>query len=474
MSSAERAATAGQAPAELPADRAGFTKGTRAWLLFVLLLINALNLADRQGMAATAKAFSDELNLTGAQLGWVQGGAFALFYTLFGLPMAWMAERWSRTKIIAASVGVFAVAVAAFSGVRSFWQMLLFRIGVGAGDAGFGPPVASVIGDYYPANRRASAMTVIWLGAPIGAVSGAVLAGWVAENLGWRNWFIGLGAVAIAVAALAFFTLREPIRGMSDPVAIKGRTPSMFTAFGFLLSKPSVWFILIGGGLAATAMNGLGQFFALYLVTAFHVGFAEAGRLLGLMAGAAMASGLALGGFGVDWAGKFDRRWCVWAPAIGLVLATPLFFFGAGQASLPLAIFVLALGHVALFIYYTPTLALAQNMVGADMRATSALATSVMLGLVGIGFGPPIIGYLDDHFTQQAFSLGQFHAMCPKGAAPPGAAASLAHACSNAAGVGIRQAIMAMSTLFAVAALFYVLASFNLRKDLDRHYESKA
>src|SRR5438874_13054900 len=100
--------------------------------------------------------------------------------------------------------------------------MLLFRVGVGASDAGFGPPVASVIGDYYPANKRASAMTVIWLGAPIGAVAGAVLAGWVAQTYGWRNWFLALGSVSILVAILAFFTLRAPIRAMSDPVAISG------------------------------------------------------------------------------------------------------------------------------------------------------------------------------------------------------------------------------------------------------------
>src|SRR4051794_20554338 len=98
MSSAE---TTLEPAVQSGADKAGFTRGRRGWVLFVLLLVNALTLAARQGMAATAKAFSDELNLTGAQLGWVQGGAFALFYTLFGLPMAWMAERWNRTKIVA-------------------------------------------------------------------------------------------------------------------------------------------------------------------------------------------------------------------------------------------------------------------------------------------------------------------------------------------------------------------------------------
>lgn len=472
MSTAETAVGA-HAPTTETAD-GRFGMGYRAWFLFVLLLINALNLADRQGIAATAPSIRHELHLTGGQLGLIQGAGFAIFYTLFGLPMAWMAERLNRTKIIAVSLALFGVMVAGCSRIHSFWQLMLFRIGVGVGDAGFGPPVASVVGDHYPARKRASAMTVIWLGAPIGAVAGAVLAGWTAQNLGWRVWYLALGAPAVVVAALAYFTLREPIRGMSDPVAAAGPTPSIFTAFRFLLAKPSVWFILIGASLAAAGMNGLGQFFSLYLQSAFHAGPAEAGRLLGLMSGVAMASGLALGGFGVDWAAKFDRRWFVWGPAIGQLIATPLFFFGADQPSVMMAVLVLGLGHVALFVYYTPTLALAQNMVGANMRASSAFVTSLVLGLVGIGLGPTLIGYLNDLFTQRAFAAGDFVHLCPGGQAAAGASAALAGACRTAGGEGIRHAIMAMSFLFSGAAIFYVLASFNLRKDLDTHYEAPA
>jgi predicted MFS family arabinose efflux permease len=474
MSTAESAGAAEPVPNAAAAAGGRFGKGYRAWMLFLLLLVNALNLADRQGMAATAQSIRLELHLTGAQLGLIQGLGFAIFYTLFGLPLAWMAERINRTRLIAGSLAIFGLMVAACATIRSFGALMLFRIGVGIGDAGFVTPVASLVGDHYPSQKRASAMTVIWLGAPIGAVAGAVIAGWVAQTLGWRVWYYALGVPAIVVAALAFLTLREPVRGMSDAVAVRGKTPSIFTAFRFLLAKKSVWFILIGAGLAATGMNGLGQFFSLYLQTAFHVGPAEAGRLLGLMSGVAMASGLALGGFGVDWGAKFDRRWFVWGPALGQLLAMPLFFFGASQASIAAAVIVLGLGHVALFVYYTPTLALAQNMVGANMRASSSFVTSLVLGLVGIGLGPTLIGLLNDLFTQHAFGMGDFVHLCPGGRAPAGAAKALTAACSTAASGGIRSAIMAMSLLFGGSALFFVLASINLRKDLDTHYETPA
>ncbi len=469
MSSAEQALRPGQAADALP-PAARYSKSYRAWLLFILLLVNALNLADRQGMAATMPAFRADLQLTGAQVGLIQGFGFALFYTLFGLPMAWMSERWRRTRIIAVSVGVFGAMVAACGTAASFVQFMLFRVGVGIGDAGFGPPVASVIGDHYPPQRRASAMTIIWLGAPIGAVAGAVLAGWIAQTYNWRTWFYVLAAPAIAVGVLAFLTLREPVRGMSDPVALKGPQPKMWTTFRFLLAKPSFRHILIGAGLAATGMNGVGQFLSSFLVSNLHVGFAEAGRLLGLMAGVAMASGLSLGGFGVDWAGKFDRRWYVWGPAIGLVIATPLFFFGVSIASVPTLVAVLALGHVALFVYYTPTLAMAQNMVGASMRASSAFVASLVLGLVGIGLGPTLMGFLIDFFCQRSFALGEFNAMCPGGAPPHGASEALTTACKAATAIGIRHSIMAVSLLFAWASLHFVLASRHLRQDLDTHY----
>lgn len=135
-----------------------------------------------------------------------------------------------------------------------------------------------------------------------------------------------------------------------------------------------------------------------------------------MMAGAAMASGLALGGFGLDRAGKFDRRWYVWDPAITLAISAPLFILGVAQTTVATAVIVLMLSHVALFVFWTPTLAMSQNMVGANMRASSAFVVNLVLGLVGIGLGPTLVGILSDRFAHLAFSLGDFAAACPGGA----------------------------------------------------------
>jgi len=447
-----------------------FSRAYRGWLLTVLLLVNALNLADRQGMAVTAPAIKHDLMLSDTQLGLLLGLGFAIFFSLLALPIARLAEHWNRTRIVAISVGILGVMLALCGTARSFWQFLAFRIGVGVGDAGFGPPVASLTGDHYPMEKRASINTIIWLGAPLGAIAGSVAGGWIAQHMGWRTWFTVLGTPALILAVAAFFTLRDPPRGMSDAVRHEGPPPSILAVVKFLWAKKSVRQILIGAGLAAIVLNALGQFFARFFVATFHMGLAQAGGILGMMAGASMASGLALGGFGLDWAGKFDTRWYVWGSAITLALSAPFFILGVAQTTVAATVIVLLIGHVALFVFWTPTLAMAQNMVGANMRASSAFVVNLVLGLVGIGLGPTLVGILSDRFAQLAFATGDFARACPGGAAPDGATPALIHACADASAAGVRHAIMAMSLFLLWAGLHYFLAARDLKRDLDTHY----
>jgi predicted MFS family arabinose efflux permease len=454
----------------MAADKPQFSRGYRAWLLTMLVLVSALNLADRQGLAASAQALKTDLKFTDSQLGILQGFGFAIFYTLMGLPLARLAEHRSRTRIIAACVGLFGVMVSLCSTAQGFGRLLLFRVGVGIGDGGFGAPVASLVGDHYPMGRRASAMAIIWLGAPLGVVTGSVLGGWLAEHYGWRMTFMVIGATGVAVSLLVLLTLREPARGAFDPAqATRGAPPPVLKVFGFLFAKPAMRQTMIAAALAGMAMNGIGQFLNPFLARNYHLGPAEVGRLLGLIAGVSMASGLLIGGFGVDWAGRFDRRWYVWGPALGLLLATPLFILGFAQASLGAAVIVLIFAHVSMFVFYSPTLALAQNMVGANMRASSAFVVSgLVLGLVGIGLGPTLVGFLSDHLASRVFA--SYIASCPGGRAPPGSLAALMDTCRDASATGIRRALMIIALLCTWSAVHYVLAARTLRRDLDTHY----
>ena len=459
-----------------PVEAPTFSRGYRAWMLFLLMAVNCLNLADRQGLAATAPAIKADFHLSDTQLGLIQGLGFAIFYSLLGLPIARLSETRSRTRIVAVSTLIFAAMVALCGTARNFVQFLGCRVGVAIGDAGFGPPVASLTGDHYPLRRRASAMTVIWLGAPIGALLGSAGGGTIAQAYGWRTWFFLLSLPGIVVAIATFVTLRDPPRGMSDPAGshVAGAAPPpMMEVLRFVFAKRSMRHVMIGAALAAMAMNGVGQFLARFLVAQYHVGFGEAGRDVGLVAVAAMASGLAIGGFGMDWAAKFDRRWYVWGPAIGLAATTPLFVFAVDRPTLAGAVPLLLAGHMTLFVYYTPTLALAQNMVGASMRASSAFVIALVLGLVGIGLGPTLIGVLSDVFANAAYPGGHFGAACPGGVAAPGSAAAAVDACALASAAGIRHSIAAVSLLFVWAGLHFLLAGRHIRDDLDRQYEAR-
>jgi predicted MFS family arabinose efflux permease len=449
-----------------------FSRGYRAWLLTILMLVSLLNLADRQGLAAIAPAIKIDLKLTDTELGLILGLGFAIFYTLLGLPIARLSEHYSRARIIAISSAVFAAFLFLCSKSRGFTQILLYRVGVGAGDAGFGPPVASLLGDHYPERRRASAMTIVWLGAPLGALSGSMLGGWIAQHADWRLWFVGLSIPSLLVALLAFFTLKEPKRGLQDAVAPQGRPPSMWRVLKFMLAKRSMVQVLIGAALAAIAMNGLGQFWGRYYTAVFHLGLFESGRLIGTIAVVAMASGLTIGGFGVSYLSDRDRRWYVWAPAIALVLSTPLLLLGITRPTINQAIWLIVAGHITLFVYFTPTLALAQNMVGADMRASASFVINIVFGLVGVGLGPTLIGKLSDLLAHHAFGAGGFNALCPGGVAASGADQTLATACLAASGAGIMQALCVFSMLFIWAGVHFLLAARHLEVDLDRHYES--
>jgi predicted MFS family arabinose efflux permease len=465
-------ATEGEAAKIAPVSR-GFTGGYRAWLLGVLLFTNVLNFSDRQGIAVLAQGIKQDLGLTDGQMGLVQGLAFALCYSLLALPLARLSEHHNRTRIIAAALAIFGLMVALCSRVHSFTQLLLCRVGVAIGDAGLPPPSSSLVGDHYPVGRRASALSIIWLGAPAGVVAGATLGGALAQAHGWRAAFLALGAPALLVAVLALLTLREPPRGLSDPPGqVRQTPPPMTTVLSFLLGKRSVRHILIGAALAAISMNGIGQFLGQFLIRNFDLTLAGAGRFLALLGGVGMASGLAIGGFGMDWAGRLDKRWYAWGPAAGLALATPAFLAGFQQASLMAAVALLLAGHIVLFFYWTPTIATAQNMVSANMRASAYFLCSLVLSLVGVGLGPTLAGYLSDAYASASFAPGDYLHVCRGGHAAAGAAAPLVQSCAASSAAGIRRALMTLSLTFVWAGLHYFLAGRTLAADLASPFDA--
>jgi MFS family permease len=315
---------------------------------------------------------------------------------------------------------------------------------VGVGEAGFLSPTSSLVSDHYPAQQRASAMSIIMLGSPIGNGLGSVAGGWIADVWGWRTAFIAMGVPGIVVAVLLVSLLREPSRGLADGAPPARIRPDPFGAvLRTVVGKPAYVHTLIGATIATFGLVAIGQFQMLFFVRSHGLSLTDAGIVQGLSVVTSLSAGTLIGGFGSDWAARRDRRWSLWLPAIGVTLAAIFYAAGFFSQSLPVSIVMLLLGGTSLLVFYTPTYAVAQNLVSPRMRATAVAIVAMCCGLVGSGLGPTWVGFASDRFA--------------RGIGGPAASAE-----------GIRYALVSVTVVLLWSAVHYLFAARTLERDLYR------
>jgi MFS family permease len=435
----------------------------RARFIAILFLVCFFNLADRTVFSVLVPLMRVDLHLSDTQIGMLQGLAFALLYGGLGLPVGWLAERFSRVGIIAIATAFWSVATALSGTATNFGQMLLARVGVGTGEAGFTAPTSSLVADHFPRARRASAMSLIMLGLPLGAMVGALLAGVIAERWGWRAVFYAFGLPGLLVALVTWFGLTEPPRGLADgPAAQQNAPPPLRAVFSHLWSVPSLRWIVIGGAICSIGIQGVAQFMVLYFVRAFQMPIGKAAALFGIVSGISLAVGLVAGAFGTDRASSRDVRWWVVAPAVALVLTTLCFVLGFRSAGVVPAVALISLGCVGAMIHYGPTVGLIQNLTPVNMRSSAAAVFAMLYALAGTGIGPTFVGFVSDRIATSALGQAAYVEVCRPGAT----AAEMASACAAAARTGLIGALTLCVLTYAVAAVFYALASRTLRTDL--------
>ena len=290
------------------------TPGYRRLFVLTMFLVCFFNFADRAVFSVLAQTIKADLGLTDFQLGLLQGLAFALLYAAFGLPIGLLAERVSRLRIVAAATAIWSAATVASGLAASFGQLMLARLAVGMGEAGFTPPTASLVSDLVPRERRASTMALIMLGTPAGTVPrlGRRRRGrgrlWLARRLPRAR---GPGPARRRPGRLLLLT--EPDRGLAEG-APPGRRPA--PPFGEFLrtlrGNRSLCLVIAGGGLAGFGMTSISQFLAVFLARVHEMGVAEAGAFYGSISGIALAIGLLVGSFGTDRLSRRDLRWPAW------------------------------------------------------------------------------------------------------------------------------------------------------------------
>jgi len=432
--------------------------------IVLMFLVCLFDFADRAVFAVVAQPIKLELALTDFQIGLLQGLAFALLYSILGLPLGRLAERASRQKIIAACTALWSSATAWCGFATGFVGLAIGRIGVGMGEAGFLPACNSMVADQFPKNRRASAMSVIMLGTPVGVLTGSLVGGFVSGVASWREAFFVLGGAGIFVALLVLVAVREPRRGLVDGLAAGPKAPPDFPAFlRTARRKPALLFVIAGGSVAGFGMTSISQFLAVFLARVHDMEVREAAAYYGSISATFLALGLLIGSFGTDWLAKRDARWPAWGAALGLCTAPFIYFLAFNAESRLTAAALLILAGTTLLIFYGPTSGMIQNLLEPRMRATGIACFALLYTLFGSGLGPPFVGFVSDRMASAAFGSGDFHRVCVIDAPPAGSA--LAETCAAASAEGVQSALLICVCIFFLAGLFYLLASRTLNRD---------
>jgi len=451
------------------ADSPPVSRSYRTWVLLLLMLIYLSNFVDRIIISVLGEAIKADLKISDGQMGLLAGLAFASSYGLMCIPIARLAERFKRTTIIAVAITVWSAFTALCGMAHTFTQLLLFRIGVGGGEAGYAPAAQSLISDYYPPEKRASALAVFALGVPLGTLFGALAGGYIAQHIDWRAAFLIVGAPGLVLALVVKLFLKEPRRGQSDPTpAVAAATPPLTAVMRTLAASPA--FLLMVAGLALVSLTsfGLTQFMAPFFIRVFGFDYTQAGMALGLLGGVSAALGTMVGGWLTDKAALRNRSWYALIGGLGALAAIPFYLFGFQQQTPALALAVLFLGPIGLFCGQAPVYAFTHNLVSPRMRASATALVIVALTIIGAGLGPYLTGAVMDavnvHLFQDRFA-GDFLTACPGGKA---ATPALAEACRVTLAEGARYSLMVMVSLLLLPGALFILASRHVERDLER------
>lgn len=438
------------------ANQDGFgSERYRKLVLATLLIIYIFNVIDRILLAVLQEKIKADLLLTDFQLGLLGGPAFVILYTLAGIPIARYAERANRVSIVAIGAAVWSVATAVCGMAQNFVQMAAARIAVGIGEAACIPPSHSIIADYFPANKRATAFAIYGLGIPLGTIVAAVVGGIIAQNFDWRVAFFMLGVPGILAALALKLVVKEPPRkGEKEDV------PSFAAAIKFLFAKHSLVNVMAGGSLVAIFAFSVNHFMVSYLVRRYNLEIAQASGIFGLLVGVAAAFGIFFGGFLSDRLSPRFPKALSWVPALGILISIPLYFIALMQDSLvPAAVFFFIAG----LFHYTnvaPMFAIGQAVADPRMRATVSALILTSVTLVGYGFGPPLTGFIADRIGDLPFFASII------AAAPCPAGLDMAK-CAIESGRGLQFALMIGLTFMAWASLHYYLAGRSLLADKE-------
>lgn len=380
----------------------------RNYVLCILTLVYAFNFIDRQIIGILSPFIKADLGLDDAQLGWLKGIYFALLYTIVGIPIAWLADRYSRVNIISISLTLWSGFTAVSGLATNFLQLAIARIGVGIGEAGGSPPAHSMISDLFPKEKRAGALAIYSLGIPFGIMlaffaSAFFLQGGAAD---WRMVMIWVGLPGIALAILLKLTVKEPTR---QAVPKQSSEVTVWQSIKALLKIPTWWGMALGISFASFGSYAISTWIIDFYVRTYE-GLVITDLLIvfGITNGTAYAAGVWLGGVLADKLGKKNKKAYALLPAFALMIGVPGYYFALQVNDLWLSVACLTLLLFTSGSYFGPCFAMAQTLAPVKIRAISTALFFFVLNIIALGGGPTFTGILSNLLAP---SLGETEAL---------------------------------------------------------------
>ncbi len=370
----------------------------RAYVLFILVVVYTFNFVDRVIVGILAEPIKRDLGLTDTQLGLMSGAAFALFYTVLGIPIARLADRRSRTWIMTGALAVWSGFTALCGQAQSFAQLLLARVGVGVGEAGGVAPAFSLISDYFPPQQRARAFAVFSFGIPIGSGLGTLFGGLVASAVDWRVAFLTVGIGGLLLAPVFRLTVREPVRGALDVYAAAPppANGSFTEVLRVLARKPSFFLLALGASSSSVIGYGLLFWTPSFFIRSHGLTLAQTAWFVGLGTLVFGVAGIWLGGWAGDRLGARSKAAYAILPGVMLVAIAPFLAAAVLAPSLILACVLFCVPMTLSASWTGPVYTAMQHLVAPRMRATASAIFLFMINLIGIGGGTLFVGALSD------------------------------------------------------------------------------
>ncbi|WNO53753.1 spinster family MFS transporter [Stakelama saccharophila] len=380
---------------------AGERTGGYAWIVLALLcLVYVLNFLDRQLLSILAKPIQDDLGLSDGQLGRLGGLYFALFYCVLGVPVAWLADRGNRVRVLMMACALWSAATIACGMAQTYPQLVLARMSVGIGEAGGVPPSYSIISDYFRANRRGTALGLFNLGPPIGQSLGVAFGAKIAAVYDWRLAFIVLGGAGLMAAMAVGTFVREPKRGATDLAidqhAQEHATVSFWATVRMFAIRPTLALVSLAAAATQFVTYGTLGFTTLFLMREKAMTLDEIAIWYTLVLGIFVSAGIFLSGRLTDRFAERSPQIYGLLPGIALALAVPGFIGFVHAPSWPVAMGFLAVPTFFNYFYLTPAVTLVQNSVSARQRTLAGAVLLLIMNLVGLGLGPTWVGAVSD------------------------------------------------------------------------------